>query len=83
MKKQLLRDSIELLESVRLELLNSVENEEVIEKLDLVIHDLGLALEDSSIEISATDVLNALGTAVQYLPTVIKAVEAIANLIGN
>ncbi len=80
MQKQLLRNSIEVLSSARMELQSSVKNEEVIQKLDEVISDLSLALEDNSIAISAADVLNAFGMILKYLPTVIEVIE---NLVKD
>ena len=83
MNKILLRNSIEVLKSVHLELHSSVKDKEVLDTLVKIIKDLELACKDSTTNISVNDVLKALGEVVKNLPSVIKAVETISKLINN
>jgi hypothetical protein len=79
MNTQLLGSSIEALLQLRAELHGSVEDS-VMETLDKVISDLE-AIQQHSDKISAIDVLNIIGEALQALPAIAELIRILSAVI--
>jgi hypothetical protein len=79
MNEELLRESVELLKSIRTELHGNVEDG-VICLLDKAIQDLEAAQRDSPGRYSVTDVLFLLATIIEKLPAIVKAIEYLMQL---
>ena len=79
MNKQLLRNSIDTLKSIRQELHNNIENS-VLEMLDETISDLEY-IQQSSDEISAYDVLNILGQVLDKLPMIVELIHIVSTVM--
>lgn len=79
MKERLLRNSIDALESIRLELHGNVEDS-VLDMLDKAISDLE-EIQQGSKEISARDVLNILGQVLEKLPVLIELIRILSIVL--
>lgn len=77
MRSELLRDSIDTLKSVRLELHGNAESS-VLEMLDKAIYDLE-KLQQNPDKISTQDVLKVLGRVLEKLPAVIGIIQILTN----
>jgi len=79
MNERLLRNSIDTLESIRLELHGNVEDS-VLDMLDKAISDLE-EIQQGSKEISARDVLNILGQVLEKLPVLVELIRILSIVL--
>ena len=79
MKVELLRSSIDMLKSIRLELHGNTENS-VLEMLDKAISDLE-AFQQAPEEISAQDVLCTLGQVLEKLPALVELIRILSDVL--
>ena len=74
MNKRLLRDTLEVLYSLRAEVQDTVD-ERVIDELDTAIKQLEDAQNDPLISIDPMDVLMLLGKVLENLPQIVDAIK--------
>jgi len=74
MKDRLLRDTLEVLYSLRAEVQDTVEDR-VIDELDKAIKQLEDAQDDPLISIDPMDMLMLLGKVLEHLPQIVDAIK--------
>lgn len=78
--KKLLIDSVEVLKSLRAELHDKVECS-VIKRFDETIRNLEALGENDTHQYNATEILTLLGTMVELIPSIGKAVEYLMQML--